>query len=187
MSKRNYYDETYLYIGYYKGKAYIAGYDKKLIKTYMEEYRQLKRDQYKIEKIIPNNLQLLNFESIMLTFYEGFYLSAKDVFVISLHEVDISNKLKQLCQDSFSMCRLIGQIDNTDKYTKRLLDTCKMLSKLYYNKGFMSKLQDVSIANDPLIYCKMDDYISTMKTYDQLIDCAYHMRSICGDEYIRFY
>lgn len=187
MPKYNYYDEAYLYIAYYKNKAYIAGYDKKLVRVYMEEYRKLKRDQYRIERMIPNNLQLLNFESIMLTYYEGFYLSAKDVLVISIHENDVSYRLKKLCQDNFDMCKLIGQMDNADKYTKRLLDTCKMLTKLYYNKKFMSKLQEISIANDPLIYCAMDDYIEYMKSQEEFLNYAFHMQSICGEEYIRFY
>ena len=187
MTREELYDlleDEKLYIAYYKGIPFIAGYDKKMVKKYMEDYRQVPKKQYHIEKIFPTNLQLLRYEPIMLEYYEGFYLASRDVSILNIFESDISRQLKQLCQDNFNMCSLIGQLDGSEKYVKKLIDVCKALSKIYYDKEMMGKLHDISVANSPLIYCDIETYITSLKSYQDLLDNIYHYRSICDSDYI---
>lgn len=161
------YDDNKFYIGYYDDDAYIIAYDKMCIKNYMEVHRHLMPDEYLIMEDELDNYELMSQIELVVCECEGFYLPERDITIAQSQFLDMNVELERAYKNLTNLVRLIGQIDHCDKERDSLLNAANALANIYNNSKKMEKLNRISFAEHPIIYCDMIDYHRFLQEYEE--------------------
>lgn len=166
----DYNESDLFYIGYYEDKPYALAQDRKYIINYMENHRGLSKDEY---IIMEDNLDNYEFAELMdLLIYEshGFYLPDRDIKIAMLSFQTMEVELEHAYFSLMNLSKIIGQLKTEDLSRDKLIDAADAISRLNLSKKKMKKMNRISFALCPVIYCDMQKYHNILRDYEDRIE-----------------
>lgn len=148
-----------LYRGYYKGHLLAVSLDKKALKSYLKDVRNL--DEYEIDDsyMETDNIHKLYDGLIIQQYLKDFYLPSRDCDILDEevekeinHYVDTLNSMREYYQK-------IQFIDIMSKHADQLKETIHNMEDDLTNKKILKKLRKKIIKSSTIVNSSIEEYL----------------------------
>lgn len=149
-----------LYRGYYKGCLLAVSLDKKALKSYLKDIREL--DEYEIDDSYMeiDQIHKLYDGLIIQQYLKDFYLPSRDCDILDEevkkeinHYVDTLNSMREYY-------RKIQSIDIMSKHAEQLKETIHNMEDDLTNKKVLKKLRKKIVKSSTVINSPIEEYLS---------------------------
>ena len=169
---------TEIYLGYYKDTLLAVSTDKKKIKKYLKEVRNL--SEYDIDDNIMEweNAEALYSEVILEEYLKDLYLPRKDC---TLLDKEVRLELDKFVDTLVSMryyYNKILYIDIMEKHANQLKETIHNMETDLTTKKILKKIRKRIIKSSSIFSSNIDEYLHQLKIkkYNDELDSLYHYK-----------
>ena len=174
-----------IYKAIYRGILIAVSQNKDVLKSYMENIRNLNKNGYSIDKELINAYQYYSLyeDGILEELYPGLFLANIDIQIIEADSNHLSEDLINEINSISHLARLVNTTGRTKEDTDDFVKVIKHLNDYVSSNKTMKKLIDSNYRIHPILSCNIDEYLKYRMVFIEARSMNKMYNNACDKDY----